>query len=65
LFFVDAKLLRESEENKKMAEILMELLRQSLVFATKRGKRFKSCPKLAADHIVKGTHPMASPLLHN
>jgi hypothetical protein len=40
-----AKLRREFEENKKTTEILMKLLRQSPYFATKRGKRFKSCPK--------------------
>ncbi len=44
-FVDDAKLRREFEENKKTAEILMKLMRQSPDIATKRGNRAQSCPK--------------------
>jgi hypothetical protein len=40
-----AKLRREFEENKKTAEILMKLMRQSPDIATKRENRAQSCPK--------------------
>lgn len=44
-FVDDAKLRREFEENKKTAEILMKLMRQSPDIATKRENRAQSCPK--------------------